>query len=69
MAAYKLMHFGKNQVTEKMIPIFLLVFHLVQAFGTAKGFFNLKLSKTVASLSISWHFNAAMNFDKAIWLL
>ena len=33
--------FRKNQVTEKMILMPLLVFHLVQAFDTAKGFVNL----------------------------
>ena len=35
---------------KKMIPIPLLVFHLVQAFGTVKGFFYLITNKTSVAL-------------------
>ena len=39
--------------TKNMIPIPLLVSHLAQAFGKAKGFVNLIASQTTVSLSIS----------------
>ena len=47
----------------------LLVFHLVQAFGTVKGFLKLITKTTIMSLSISRKFYAPVNFDEAIWLL
>ena len=46
-----------------MIPIPLLVFHLVQAFGTAKGFVNL-ITKQNVPFSISRNFHAPMNLIK-----
>ena len=51
-----------------MIQILLLVFHLVEAFGTAKGFVDLITSKTIVSVSISRNFCAHVNFDKVVWL-
>ena len=52
-----------------MIPIPLLVFRLIQAFGTAKGFVNMINNKTIVSLSFSLDFHTPVNSDKAIWLL
>ena len=40
-----------------------LVFHLVQAFGTAKGFVYL-----ITKSNNSRNFYPLVNFDKAIWL-
>ena len=55
--------------TNNIIPILLLVFHLMQAFGTAKGFVNLINKHKIVSISISRSFYALVNFNKAIWLL
>ena len=55
--------------TKNMLPIPLLVFHLVQAFGTAKGFVNL-MTKSNDSVFFNFkNFCAPVNFDKAVLLL
>ena len=63
------------QLEKMMIPIPLLVFHLIQAFGTAKCFvhfiqqnasFTSYLSKTVAYLSNSRNFYAPVSSDKSM---
>ena len=51
---------------KKLLPILLLVFHLVQALNTAKGFVWSIISKTVVPFSNPRNFYALVNFDKAI---
>ena len=52
-----------------MIPIPLLVFHLVQSFGSGKDFVNL-VTKPNNCVSFNFtKFYTPVNFDKAIWLL
>ena len=55
-----------SSARKNMIPIPLLVFHLVQAFGTLKGLFNLITKSKTCVFSISRNFYTPVNFDKAI---
>ena len=57
---------AKLSARKKMIPIPLLVFHLVRAFGTVKELFHLTTNK---SKRASFKFTKFIHIDKAIWLL
>ena len=70
MDVFNVVHFWKNQVEKKVIPVPLfIVFHLVQAFGTAKSLVDF-ITKKSNCVSFSFmKFFAPVNFDKAIRLL
>ena len=55
--------------TKNIIPIPLLVFHLVQALGTAKGFINLITKYHNCVVFNLMKFLHSLNLDKTIWLL